>query len=82
MCKKILSFSCLLVLSGCTVTGDEPGRMHRADVQSALAVNDNCPVGCPSGGSSQTLFRKAYTLNNNPQQKLANWMAYKVTRAS
>ncbi|PLO66589.1 endonuclease, partial [Klebsiella michiganensis] len=25
---------------------------------------DHCEVGCPTGGSAQTLVREAYTLNN------------------
>lgn len=49
---------------------------------AATAKVDNCEVGCPTGGSQQTLFRAAYTLNNNPSRKLANWVAYKITRAS
>ncbi|EOX2600896.1 DNA/RNA non-specific endonuclease [Yersinia enterocolitica] len=43
---------------------------------------DNCLVGCPIGGSDQTLFRNVYTLNNNSITKLANWVAYKVTKNS
>ncbi|MGG8006783.1 DNA/RNA non-specific endonuclease [Klebsiella aerogenes] len=50
--------------------------------RAATAKVDNCEVGCPTGGSQQTLFRAAYTLNNNPSRKLANWVAYKITRAS
>ena len=26
---------------------------------------DHCEVGCPTGGSAQTVVREAYTLNNN-----------------
>ncbi|STV83469.1 DNA/RNA non-specific endonuclease [Klebsiella michiganensis] len=43
---------------------------------------DHCEVGCPTGGSAQTLVREAYTLNNNSQRKFANWVAYKITKAS
>lgn len=43
---------------------------------------DNCEVGCPTGGSAQTLVREAYTLNNNSRSKFANWVAYKITKAS
>lgn len=43
---------------------------------------DNCEVGCPTGGSAQTLVREAYTLNNNRHSKFANWVAYKITKAS
>ena len=39
-------------------------------------------MGCPTGGSAQTLVREAYTLNNNSQRKFANWVAYKITKAS
>lgn len=43
---------------------------------------DNCLVGCPAGGSDQTLIRNVYTLNNNSSTKFANWVAYKVTKDS
>jgi len=41
---------------------------------------DNCSVGCPSGGSDLTIYRQAYTLNNNATTKFANWVAYKITK--
>ncbi|POY55720.1 Nuclease [Pectobacterium versatile] len=51
--------------------------------QAVAAVStDNCLVGCPTGGSSQTLVRNAYTLNNNSATKFANWVAYKMTSAT
>lgn len=43
---------------------------------------DNCEVGCPTGGSSQTLVREAYTLNNNRRSKSpksASFYNYQVT---
>lgn len=43
------------------------------------ALPDHCQVGCPTGGSEQTLYRHAYALNNNPQTKFANWVAYRIT---
>ena len=49
---------------------------------SRASIIDNCEVGCPMGGSSQTLVREAYTLNNNQHSKFANWVAYKITKAS
>ncbi|XYQ56804.1 DNA/RNA non-specific endonuclease [Pectobacterium carotovorum] len=56
----------------------EPAR--QAAVAAVAAVSkDNCLVGCPVGGSSQTLIRDAYTLNNNASTKFANWVAYKMT---
>ncbi|MBZ7405550.1 hypothetical protein FMJ25_27125 [Klebsiella grimontii] len=39
-------------------------------------------MGCSTGGSDQTLVRKAYTLNNNSRSKFANWVAYKITKTS
>ncbi|WP_261371434.1 DNA/RNA non-specific endonuclease, partial [Yersinia frederiksenii] len=48
----------------------------------ATATIDNCLVGCPTGGSSQTIIRNVYTLNNNSDTKFANWVAYKVTKNS
>jgi endonuclease G len=63
-----------------TVT-PEPAR--QAAVAAVAAVSkDNCLVGCPTGGSSQTLIRDAYTLNNNSSTKFANWVAYKMTSSS
>lgn len=41
---------------------------------------DNCSVGCPQGGSQQTIYRHVYTLNNNSATKFANWVAYSVTK--
>lgn len=49
--------------------------------QSPVTI-DNCEVGCPTGGSVQTLVRESYTLNNNSDSKFANWVAYKITKAS
>ena len=46
------------------------------------AVVDNCLVGCPQGGSNETIIRQAYTLNNNGEAKFANWVAYKITKIS
>ncbi len=43
---------------------------------------DNCAVGCPTGGGTQTLIREVYTLNNNSSTKFANWVAYKITKTS
>ncbi|MCA6941347.1 DNA/RNA non-specific endonuclease [Pectobacterium polaris] len=56
---------------------------RQAVVAAVAAVSkDNCLVGCPVGGSSQTLVRDAYTLNNNASTKFANWVAYKMTSSS
>ncbi len=41
---------------------------------------DNCSVGCPQGGSQQTIYRHVYTLNNNSATKFASWVAYSVTK--
>ena len=48
--------------------------------QTAAVVIDNCSVGCPTGGDQTTLYRQAYTLNNNGSTKFANWVAYKITK--
>lgn len=57
-----------------------PAPARQAAVAAVAAVSkDNCLVGCPVGGSSQTLIRDAYTLNNNVSTKFANWVAYKMT---
>ncbi|BDM21239.1 MULTISPECIES: DNA/RNA non-specific endonuclease [Pseudomonas] len=49
----------------------------RAEINPVLP--DHCQVGCPLGGSEQTLYRYAYALNNNPQTKFANWVAYRIS---
>ncbi|MEQ9941073.1 DNA/RNA non-specific endonuclease [Pectobacterium aroidearum] len=58
-----------------------PAPARQAAVAAAVS-KDNCLVGCPTGGSSQTLIRDAYTLNNNASTRFANWVAYKMTSAS
>lgn len=35
-----------------------------------------------TGGDATTLYRQAYTLNNNGSTKFANWVAYKITKAT
>ncbi|MFW5407247.1 DNA/RNA non-specific endonuclease [Pectobacterium brasiliense] len=60
-----------------------PAPARQTAVAAVAAVSkDNCLVGCPTGGSSQTLVRDAYTLNNNASTKFANWVAYKMTSSS
>ncbi|WP_374974408.1 DNA/RNA non-specific endonuclease [Pectobacterium aroidearum] len=60
-----------------------PAPSRQAAVAAVAAVSkDNCLVGCPTGGSAQTLIRDAYTLNNNSSTKFANWVAYKMTSSS
>lgn len=60
---------------------------HQPDTQQPVApimpeFIDNCLVGCPLGGSNETVIRQAYTLNNNSGTKFANWVAYKITKVS
>ena len=60
-----------------------PAPARQTAVAAVAAVSkDNCLVGCPTGGSSQTLIRDAYTLNNNASTRFANWVAYKMTSSS
>ncbi|MNI15460.1 Nuclease precursor [compost metagenome] len=49
---------------------------------AAPTVIDHCAVGCPAGGDAVTLYRQAYTLNNNGSTKFANWVAYRITKES
>lgn len=72
--KKFLKLLPVLLLSACSTTYPP---------QDAIIVApDNCGVGCPAGGSKQTITRNAYTLNNNSSTKFANWVAYKITKSS
>ncbi|MEQ9770902.1 DNA/RNA non-specific endonuclease [Pectobacterium jejuense] len=65
------------------IAAPAPAPARQASVAAVAAVSkDNCLVGCPVGGSSQTLVRDAYTLNNNSATKFANWVAYKMTSAT
>ncbi|GKV88502.1 DNA/RNA non-specific endonuclease [Pectobacterium carotovorum] len=77
----------ILLLAGCTATyqpAQTPDVIEPTASAPAVAAAtvDNCLVGCPTGGSSQTLIRDAYTLNNNSGTKFANWVAYKITKTS
>lgn len=38
--------------------------------------------GVRLGGDAVTLYRQAYTLNNNGSTKFANWVAYRITKES
>lgn len=75
----------VILLSACSTsyqpqdTKPAPELPHRDIV---VPQPDNCSVGCPEGGSQQTIYRYAYTLNNNRATKLANWVAYSVTKTS
>ncbi|UMB78856.1 DNA/RNA non-specific endonuclease [Dickeya fangzhongdai] len=77
----------VLLLAACTTT-KQPQQPAPEKLSAPVAVAleatviDNCAVGCPTGGSSQTLIREAYTLNNNSSTKFANWVAYKITKTS
>lgn len=47
---------------------------------ATLRASAACSLGCPEGGSEQTLFRPAYILNNNRETKFANGVAYTLTK--
>lgn len=59
-----------------------PPPTQKDHVLTSAHEPDNCAVGCPTGGSTQTLIREVYTLNNNNSTKFANWVAYKITKTS
>ncbi|MDN0121226.1 DNA/RNA non-specific endonuclease [Yersinia frederiksenii] len=85
---NIIKLLPVILLTACTATDQStaPKTTLSAPVVSeqilATATIDNCLVGCPTGGSSQTIIRNVYTLNNNSDTKFANWVAYKVTKNS
>ncbi|PWD58756.1 DNA/RNA non-specific endonuclease [Pectobacterium parmentieri] len=73
----------ILLLAGCTATYQPTQTTDVIEPTAAApAVIDNCLVGCPTGGSSKTLVRNTYTLNNNSGTKFANWVSYKITKSS
>lgn len=82
---NLLKLLPVVLLSACTTS------YHPQDTTSASELPhrdilvqqpDNCSVGCPQGGSQQTIYRHVYTLNNNSATKFANWVAYSVTKTS
>jgi len=80
---KLLALWMLPLIAACTTSGralESDITSHTQSVEALLI--DNCSVGCPSGGSSLTLARQAYTLNNNGSTKFANWVSYKITKES
>jgi len=78
---KLVSLLIVPVLGACTTpqSVDVSGGSTKLQLAQPSSV-DNCSVGCPSGGSALTLYRQAYTLNNNGSTKFANWVAYKITK--
>jgi len=74
-----LSLLPLLFLFSCTTQIKKVQNETSPQVVSG-PISVNCPVGCPVGGSIQTVTREAYTLNNNPDTKFANWVAYTITK--
>lgn len=80
---KLISLLLAPTVAACA----SPHRVMVAEQQERAVVEapqliDNCAVGCPAGGDAITLYRQAYTLNNNGSTKFANWVAYKITKAS
>ncbi|ELI8047278.1 TPA: DNA/RNA non-specific endonuclease [Yersinia enterocolitica] len=78
----------VLLLAACTTTDHSTAPKTTLSAPAVTEQNlpaaaiDNCLVGCPTGGSDQTVIRDVYTLNNNSNTKFANWVAYKVTKSS
>lgn len=66
----------VLLLAGCATTY-QPREPQSVGVEAVPAVSsdsvvDNCFVGWPTEGGSQTIVYNAYTLNNNSGKKFAN----------
>ncbi|EHD03170.1 putative DNA/RNA non-specific endonuclease [Salmonella enterica subsp. enterica serovar Urbana str. R8-2977] len=65
---NLLKLLPVVLLSACTTsyppqdTTSAPELPHR---NVLVQQPDNCSVGCPQGGSQQTIYRHVYTLNNN-----------------
>ncbi|UQI28501.1 DNA/RNA non-specific endonuclease [Pseudomonas bijieensis] len=78
---KMVSLVIMPMIGACTtpLSVDDAGTPGRIQPSPSVII-DNCSVGCPSGGSALTLYRQAYTLNNNGSTKFANWVAYKITK--
>lgn len=78
---KYMALLLLPFMVACTPTAKAPEPLLAPQEKSVQALSyDNCAVGCPVGGSSLTLNRQAYTLNNNSSTKFANWVSYKITK--
>lgn len=78
---RIKVFICLLP-GGLFLTSCSIQPLKDRQVVEQVKTDNNCLVGCPLGGSNQTLVRKTYTLNSNRQTKFANWVAYRITKDS
>lgn len=58
-------------------TGNAPATAPGSADVPVLSVH--CPLGCPQNPpANQLLFTHLYALSNNPQSKLADWVAYEV----
>ncbi|MCI0997078.1 DNA/RNA non-specific endonuclease [Pseudomonas corrugata] len=78
---KLISLFVIPLIAACT--SPRPTGISDSTEQYPLTqptTIDNCSIGCPSGGGALTLYRQAYTLNNNGSTKFANWVAYKITK--
>ncbi len=68
----------VLLLTACTTTDHSSAPKTILSAPTVTEQNlpaaaiDNCLVGCPTGGSDQTVIRDVYTLNNNSHTKFAN----------
>jgi endonuclease G len=49
---------------------------------SSYSYANHCLHSCPSGKSGQLVTRQIYSLQNNASTKFADWVAYKVTKAT
>lgn len=82
---NLLKLLPVILLSACSTSQHLQNTKPASELpQRVITVQqpDNCSVGCPAGGSQQTIYRYAYTLNNNSATKFANWVAYRVTKTS
>ncbi len=57
---------------------------HAMPAHAQTNAEDNCHKGCPLGApaSNEVIAREIYALSNNPNSKLADWVAYRVQTAN
>ncbi|MCU7247308.1 DNA/RNA non-specific endonuclease [Pseudomonas koreensis] len=80
---KLASLLFIPLIGACTSPHSVPPESQPEELISTPSQQiDNCSVGCPSGGSQTTVYRQAYTLNNNATTKFADWVAYRITKES
>ncbi|MFN3946350.1 MAG: DNA/RNA non-specific endonuclease [Allosphingosinicella sp.] len=72
------SIRCIAVAASvATASAPAAAQMGPTEVHSVHCLH-SCPVGAPA--TNDLIFREIYTLSSNDATKMADWVAYRVTR--